>query len=60
MVTAGRGIIKKNMNVDKAKRNIRKVYNDIQTESAYGSTVSVSKMNEWAEILDDAIAFLGD
>lgn len=49
------------MNVDKAKRNIRKVYNDIQTESAYGSTViSVSKMNEWAEILDDAIAFLGD
>lgn len=32
------------MNVDKAKRNIRKVYNDIQTESAYGSTVSVSKM----------------
>lgn len=48
------------MNVDKAKRNIRKVYNDIQTEYAYGSTVSVSKMNEWAEILDDAIAFLGD
>lgn len=47
------------MNVDKAKRNI-KVYNDIQTESAYGSTVSVSKMNEWAEILDDALAFLGD
>lgn len=48
------------MNVDKAKRNIRKVYKDIQTESAYGSTVSVSKMNEWAEILDDALAFLGD
>lgn len=48
------------MNVDKAKRNISKVYNDIQTESAYGSTVSVSKMNEWAEILDDALAFLGD
>lgn len=43
------------MNVDKAKRNVRKVYKDIQTESAYGS-----KMNEWAEILDDAIAFLGD
>lgn len=48
------------MNVDKAKRNIRKVYKDIQSESAYGSTVSVSKMNEWAEILDDALAFLGD
>lgn len=60
MVTAGRGIIKKNMNVDKAKRNIRKVCNDIQTESAYGSADSVSKMNEWAEILDDALAFLGD
>nr|DAG89201.1 MAG TPA: hypothetical protein [Crassvirales sp.] len=48
------------MNVDKAKRNIRKVYKDIQTESAYGSAASVSKMNEWAEILDDALAFLGD
>lgn len=48
------------MNVDKAKRNIRKVCNDIQTESAYGSADSVSKMNEWAEILDDALAFLGD
>lgn len=31
-----------------------------KTESTYGSTVSVSKMNEWAEILDDALAFLGD
>ena len=48
------------MNVDKAKRNIRKVYNDIQTESTYGSAAGVSKMNEWAEILDDALAFLGD
>ena len=48
------------MNVNKAKRNIRKVYNDIQTESAYGNTASISKMNEWAEILDDALAFLGD
>lgn len=39
------------MNVDKAKRNIRKVYNDIQTESAYGSTASVSKMKEWLKYL---------
>lgn len=48
------------MNVDKAKRNIRKVYKDILSESAYGSAASVSKMKEWAEILDDALAFLGD
>lgn len=47
------------MNVDKAKRNISKVYKDIQTESAYGSAAGVNKMNEWAEILD-ALAFLGD
>ena len=48
------------MNINKAKRNIRKVYNDIQTEFAYGSATSVSKMKEQAEILDDALAFLGD
>lgn len=42
------------------QRETSEKYKDIQTESAYCSAASVSKMKEWAEILDDALAFLGD
>lgn len=48
------------MNINEAKGNIRKVYNDIQMESTYGSMAKVNKMHRWAKILGNALALLGD
>lgn len=48
------------MNVDKAKRNIKRVMEQMKLEMCYDNSLSHTKIEGWVESLDDALAFLGD
>lgn len=48
------------MNVDKAKRNIKRVLDQMKLEMCYNNSLSNTKMGGWVESLDDALAFLGN